>query len=236
MKQRIWELDAFRGICLLGMIYCHLYYDITTLLRLPSINDGGIFDLISKGGFLFIMLSGICATLGKRPVKRGLIVFGCGMICTLVTYAMWKFGFATKDLLIYFGVLHCIGACMLLWPVFRKLPWWVLIPIGLAIVCLKDYMATISTESLAFIPFGVYPYFFASSDYFPLIPAFGYFLIGGGLGQILYKEKKSLIPEPRFFPFNMLCFIGRHSLWFYLGHQPILMGVFYLLSLVVTPA
>ena len=31
MKKRIWELDAFRGLCLLGMVLIHLIYDLTEL-------------------------------------------------------------------------------------------------------------------------------------------------------------------------------------------------------------
>ena len=34
MKQRIWELDAFRGICVLGMVVVHFVYDITELYSL----------------------------------------------------------------------------------------------------------------------------------------------------------------------------------------------------------
>ena len=33
-KQRIWELDALRGLCIIGMVVFHLVYDITVLYRL----------------------------------------------------------------------------------------------------------------------------------------------------------------------------------------------------------
>ena len=31
MKKRIWELDAARGICILGMIVVHAVYDMVEL-------------------------------------------------------------------------------------------------------------------------------------------------------------------------------------------------------------
>jgi uncharacterized membrane protein len=214
------------------MFYCHIVYDLVFLFGLTTVNDGGLFLFTTNyTGILFITLSGICATLGKHPVKRGLVVFGGGMLVSIATYLMYAVGFADKGLLIYFGVLHCIGICMLLWPIFRKLPWWVLIPVGLAVICAKDLVYGTHADTYLLLPFGIFPPYFATSDYFPLIPCLGYFLIGGGLGQLLYKNKKSLLPEPKFFPFNMLCFMGRHSLLIYLIHQPIITGCILIISL-----
>lgn len=82
MKQRIWELDAFRGLCLFFMFYCHIVFDITILFNLTTVNDGGLFLwTVDYTGILFITLSGICATLGKRPIKRGLTVFWRWLTC-----------------------------------------------------------------------------------------------------------------------------------------------------------
>ncbi|MBQ3000698.1 MAG: DUF1624 domain-containing protein [Oscillospiraceae bacterium] len=234
MKQRIWELDAARGICLLFMLYGHIVYDVVYLFALAPLNDGGIFDwAVIHIGPTFIIISGICATLGKHPVKRGLLVFGCGMLVSLVTTGMYLLGFADKGLVIYFGVLHCIGICMLLYPLFGKLPYWVLLPVGLAIVFAQELVQGIHPDTFLLLPFGIYPLSFATSDYFPLIPCLGYFLIGSGLGQLLYKNKKSLLPAPKFFPFSTLGFLGRHSLLIYLVHQPIIAACVYVVSLFV---
>ena len=34
MKKRIWELDAFRGICILGVVFVHFVYDLVELYRI----------------------------------------------------------------------------------------------------------------------------------------------------------------------------------------------------------
>ena len=234
MKQRIWELDAARGICLLFMIYGHIVYDVVYLFALAPLNDGGIFDwAVLHIGPTFIIISGICATLGKHPIKRGLLVLGCGMIVTVVTTGMYLLGFANRSIVIYFGVLHCLSICMLLSPLFRKLPYWVLLPLGLAVIFMKDLVQGITTDSYLLIPFGIYPSGFATSDYFPLIPCLGYFLFGSGLGKLCYKNKTSRIPEPKFFPFNALGFLGRHSLLIYLVHQPVIAACVFIVSLFV---
>ena len=94
MKQRIWELDVARGVCLIFMFYCHFVYDLTVLFQFTTINDGGLFQWTTNyTGILFITISGICATLGKHPIKRGLTVLGGGMIVSLVTYGMYLLGF-----------------------------------------------------------------------------------------------------------------------------------------------
>ena len=59
MKQRIWELDVARGICLLFMIYGHIVYDVVYLFALAPLNDGGIFDwAVIHIGPTFIIISG----------------------------------------------------------------------------------------------------------------------------------------------------------------------------------
>lgn len=218
IKKRIWELDALRGVCILGMLVFHLLYDITQLYGLTAWRlPGWLTAVADMGGGVFILLSGLCVTLGSHPVKRGLTVFACGMVCTLVTWAF------DSGLTIRFGILHCLGLCMLLWPLFQKFPTWVLTLSGVAVLALGWYIHTfeISTELTFLYPFGlVYPGF-SSGDYYPLIPCLGWFLLGTVLGRTLYREKKSLIPGRA--PFLELC--GRHSLIIYLVHQPLFMGL-----------
>ena len=83
------------------------------------------------------------------------------------------------------------------------------------------------------MPLGIYQTGFYSSDYFPLLPNLGYFLIGSGLGKVLYRKKQSLFPLISLFPVPQLCYLGRHSLFAYLLHQPVIAGLVYLLSLFI---
>ena len=234
MKKRIWELDAFRGICLLGMVIVHFVYDLTELYRIVEFRIPDWFVFTQRwGGVLFLLISGISATLGRRSVRRGLIVLAGGAAVTTVTYCMYKYFSFTKDLIIYFGVLQCLGTCMILWWLFKRLPTWVLAILGALMVMFGLYLNTVVLVDFPWLmPLGfVFPGF-ASSDYFPLFPNLGFFLLGAVLGRTLYGKKESLLPEmlQNNFLIRGLCFFGRQSLWIYLLHQPILAGICMLLQ------
>lgn len=224
MKKRIWELDALRGLNLIWMTVIHFIFDITCLFPLIHWSNPLWYQaLVRLCGVLFVLISGICATLGKHSVRRGLTVLGCGMIITAVTVVLAVTGLCDRSIIIYFGVLHCLGCCMLLWPLFQKCPGWVLILTGAALRYLGRYLDTLTVDTFWLVPLGAYPEDFASSDYFPLVLHFGIFLIGAGVGKYLYAAKTTLLPkvrECRMIRFFSFC--GRHSLLIYMVHQPVL--------------
>ena len=233
MKKRIWELDVLRGVCILGMVVVHLIYDLQTFFSLPFLADSRLFDLIKQwGGVLFLLISGICVTLGSHPVRRGLIVFACGLTCSAVTAGMYVLNMADKSIIIYFGVLHCLGVCMLLWPLFKRLPVWALGLLGLGLTVLGLWISgNVVVDFPWLIPLGLVPGDFASSDYFPLLSNLGFFLVGACLGKTLYRKKETLLPRVN--PANpVLAFftrLGKWSLPVYLLHQPIITGLLYLI-------
>ncbi len=233
MKKRIWELDVLRGVCILGMVVVHLIYDLQTFFSLPFLADSRLFDLIKQwGGVLFLLISGICVTLGSHPVRRGLIVFACGLICSAVTAGMYFLNMADKSIIIYFGVLHCLGVCMLLWPLFKRLPVWALGLLGLGLTVLGLWISgNVVVDFPWLIPLGLVPGDFVSSDFFPLLSNLGFFLVGAFLGKTLYRKKETLLPRVN--PANpVLAFftlLGKWSLPVYLLHQPLITGLLYLI-------
>lgn len=236
MKKRIWELDALRGLCILGMVVVHFVYDLVELYGLIKWDYPPLFTFVQQwGGVLFLLISGICVTLGSRCIRRGALVFGCGMVVSAVTFGMYHFGFSGKGIIIYFGVLHCLGACMLLWPVFRKLPHWALALFGAVLVAVGLYLRTLPGVNFPWLmPLGLPWEGFASSDYFPLLPYLGFFLLGSALGKSVYRNKESLLPRVNtnhfLIRFFLLC--GKQSLWIYMLHQPILSGIFFLITMI----
>lgn len=231
MKQRIWELDALRGILIWGVVAVHLLFDLQYFLGIDAVKNPVLQYCLDRCGFLFVILSGVSVTLGRRSVRRGLQIFGCGMLITLVTAGMYLAGMAENEIIIWFGVLHLLGVCMLLWPAFRKLPAWALAAIGLAAAALGVLFRTLSVQTLWLVPLGLIPHTFETVDFFPLFPHLGWFLLGAAAGKLLYQEPRSRFPNAakrqslRFFQF-----CGRHSLWIYLAHQPVLYGIMMLLQ------
>lgn len=228
MSKRIWELDAARGLCIVGMVLVHLVYDIRELYHLADFAYPAFFSFVMHwGSVLFLLISGICVTLGHHPVMRGLVVFGCGMLCSLVTAGMYLLGFQDREIIIWFGILHCLGICMLLWPWLGRLPCWAL---GLlaALLLVVGYGFRSVTVSVPWLfPLGLTTAEFASSDYFPLLPNLGWFLTGALLGRTVYRKGESLLPQAPSgaAPVRALAWCGRQSLLLYLLHQPVLAGI-----------
>ena len=165
MSKRIWELDAARGLCILGMVLVHLVYDIRELYNLADFAYPAIFSFVMHwGSVLFLLISGICVTLGHHPVMRGLVVFGCGMLCSLVTVGMYLLGFQGREIIIWFGILHCLGICMLLWPWLGRLPCWALGLLAALLLAVGYGFRSITVSVPWLFPLGLTTAEFASSD------------------------------------------------------------------------
>ena len=232
-KSRIWELDALRGICILCVIVVHFLFDLSFFGGLDLTLPAWYVFIQEYGGAIFVVLSGVCVTLGSKSVRRGLIVFACGMLITAVTYGMYRLGMSGADVVVKFGVLHLLGVCMLVYPAFKKLPPAALALLGLAIAITGYAIRGVVVPQRWLFPLGLTYEGFTSSDYFPLFPQLGYFLIGAAIGKTAYREKRTFLPGAfqqtpvaRFF-----CWCGRQSLFIYLLHQPIVYGLLELVLL-----
>ena len=235
MKHRIWELDAFRGLCVLGMVAVHLIFDAAVLYRLIPVELPPVFTFVQLwGGVLFLVISGISATLGSRSILRGLTVLGCGATIFIVTLAMYLLGFAGKGMIIWFGVLQCLGVCMILWAVFKKLPTWLLAVLSVGMMAAGLYLRSVILVDfpwLVWLGF-LYPGF-VSADYFPLLPHLGFFLLGAVLGRTIYAKKTSLLPNvnEKNPLIRFLTGCGKLSLPIYMLHQPVIAGIVWLIAI-----
>ncbi len=226
-RERIQELDIFRGFCMLGVIGDHIHYDLTVFLGLSVPLPSIVTWFFTNVGLLFILLSGLCTNLTKRSLRRGIIVLCCGLAISIITLTADQI-IGGSSMGIHFGILHLLGVCMLLSPLLKKLPTAALLVLGILTIVLGAWMQDIRVTSEFLFPLGLRYTGFRSADYWPLFPYLGWFLIGIGIGRLLYREKQPRVPvlqgRCRF-----LAFCGRHSLEIYLIHQPILLAVFYLL-------
>ena len=235
-QQRIWEIDAFRGFLILCVVAAHsLYFGafVLGLFRLPPL----ITFVISYGGALFVLLSGLSSTLGTHSVQRGLVVFTGGMILTVGSYIAVRMKLLEADMIIRYGVLHLLGTAMLLTPLLKRLPTWELGLLGLELVILGYLLdaSPVIVESRLLFPLG-FPYpGFTSGDYFPLAPHLGWYCLGIVLGRTLYREKKTLFPKvnEKSDPIRFFSFCGRNSLYIFILHLPAVGGIMMLLALLL---
>ena len=176
---------------------------------------------------LFVVLSGISCTLSRSNVRRGLKLLAVSFAVSAVTYIF------DPSSTVYFGILQCLAVSILIYgAAFEKAgpvvcsAWGALvIGLGAALPIMKKGLAVRSDWLL---PLGIPGPSFSSFDYFPLIPWLGVFLIGSALGKSIYTSKRSLLPWP--LPGTFVNAAGRHSLLIYIVHQPVIMGVLYVLG------
>lgn len=240
-RQRYWEIDLLRGTAVLMMVLYHLLFDLNFYGILPVQVDTGFWRYFAlTTASLFVLLAGISVTISAaraesksagesawpypRLVRHGLTVLACGLLITLVTYLY------LGDLAILFGILHLIGLSILLSLPFLRFRHLNLL-VGLLCIWAGQLTAGI-TGPLWLLWAGIHPADFASVDYTPLLPWFGVVLIGLWCGRMLYPTGRRgfrlTAGAPRLA--EPILLIGRHSLFVYLIHQPILIGILLLIG------
>ena len=173
-----------------------------------------------------MLISGMVVRFSKNSLRRGAIVFCCGMLVTVVMHFM---GMAVQ-----FGVLHNLGAMMILYSFFirggGKVPKGIWVPIVCAVVFAVMYYINenVFVETKLLMPFGLIYEGFSSADYYPLLPWGMLFAIGVWLGEKheVTRERLPLL-QRKIRP--MYTFMGRNSLVIYLAHQPVLYGICWLI-------
>lgn len=227
-KHRYPELDLLRGLAVLSMIGYHAVFDLAYFVGWNIPLD--IFSLQCWAGgtaTLFLLLVGMCAMIAyeRRPtgifaysLRRSTIIFGGGMVISLVTF------FFAPEAFIKFGILHLIGISALLQPLFARFGRWNGV-IGIFVIILGILMRNLTTVHPFLFPLGITTTSFSSLDYYPLFPWFGVILLGMAAGSWLYvPSRHSLLRwnEAMRFPQSLL-WCGRNALLLYFIHQPVLL-------------
>lgn len=235
--KRVALLDELRGLFILLMVFYHGCYNLVEIFRLdmPFFYSFPMrfLQLLIAGDFIFI--SGCVSRYSRSNLKRGLQIFGCGMVLTIVT------ALVLPDQIILYGVLHSLGFSMVVFALTQKFLDKVHPTLGL-VACTAVFLGTYFVASgligfppvAAPLPAALYstPYLFwlgfpgpdfFSSDYFPVLPWLFFFLAGSYCGVFL---KQGRFPAWVYRPhINWLARVGRHTLLIYMLHQPVLYGV-----------
>lgn len=242
LANRIFELDALRGLAILLMSTFHLVFDLMAYFGYAiNIYSGPWFYVGRISAILFMLVSGMASTLGGKQFRRGIQVLLCALVVTLFSIPVMQQNY------VRFGILHFFGAVMLLKALADKalksrrarlVAALVLVP-----VCwgMGRWAAQTSVNTFWLLPLGfTYPGF-TTFDYYPIFPWGAWFCAGVALGLLAYPTKKSLFTfnpaaRPGTGPQKVLAavlrpfmFLGRHSLPVYLLHQPLILGVLFLL-------
>jgi len=239
--KRFIELDVLRGFAIVGMIFLHILWDLDYFGLVPL--NMRIYQFQGTIPLLFFLLIGICLAVGwaKRDnmsiekqkefqqslILRGLKIFSLGMIFTTITLIFMP------GRPIVFGVLHFIGLSIILSVPFLKLKVHTVlfaVVLILAGIVLGGFVVENPTAihlAIGLHQANVWKY---TIDYFPLIPWFGFVLLGIALGSVLYcgNERRFNVPSfSKYKPVAVVSWLGRHSLAIYVLHQPVIAGALF---------
>lgn len=234
--QRYHWLDVARGVALVAMAIYHFCWNLELFgyLAAGSAGSGGLKLFARCIASSFLILVGISLTLAHadgirwRPFwRRWGNVTAAALVITIATY------FATPGAFIYFGILHHIALASLLGLALLRAPTWSLIVFAVAAFGLAHWVALPAFDTRFLAWTGLYSVPPRSNDFVPLLPWFAAVLIGMVLGRFIRANGSNwgdINPQGVMRPLN---FIGHNSLAFYLLHQPVLIAIVYVFSLVI---
>lgn len=231
---RLLGIDLARGIALLAMAIYHGAWDASHLglTSVDVVNDPGWRLFARAIATSFLMLVGFSLVLAHGHgvrwhafLRRLAIIVVAAAAITVATLLAFPQSY------IFFGILHCIALSSLLALPFLRLPPVVAAAVGIAVVAAPWFIAwpVFDLPGLAFIGLGtLVP---VSNDYVPLFPWFGPVLLGVAIGRLAVDRNLTVWLRTSRTPGlveRVVAWTGRHSLAFYLVHQPVLFGLMFL--------
>ncbi len=245
---RLWEVDTLRGLAVVLMVFYHFTWDLNYFGLFEGNLLVGPWQIFARSiATLFLFVMGVSLTLSynrerrqtdqtflfTRYLRRGLKIFGLGLIITLATYLFIGRGF------VIFGILHLLGVSIILAYPFLHLNRWVTLAAGLLVLGLGFfYVDDLRVSFPWLIWLGVNQGGRYMVDYYPLLPWFGMALLGVFAGYSFYPQgqPRFLLPDlAGVIPVRGLRFLGQHALLIYLVHQPLLIGLLIGLGLAPLP-
>ena len=236
-SRRIEVIDIVRGLALLAMASYHFIWDLemfgyaaqgTAATGWPKLYARGI-----ASSFLFLV--GFSLVLAhqsrfkpKSFGKRLATIVGAAALVSIGTY------FAFPQAFIFYGILHSIAVSSVAALVFLRLPALVTLAIGIGVIALPNYFVSPVFDADWLVWTGLSERIPRSLDFVPFFPWFGPVLIGVAAGDLAkrFGVLKSLadLPKVPAIISRPMSFISRHSLAFYLVHQPILIALIWAFS------
>lgn len=240
--ERYWEIDAIRGIAILGMIFFHT---LAAMVMFHIIEETETFlkfyNCYVFGTAIFVILAGAAMILRHERmhkkgatdrdyyvtlVNRSLLLFGIAMLITVVTWIAYQVFLDTNGCII-FGFLHMLSISMLIAiPLLRFKKWNLLF--GLAIMAVGVFLIPNFTSPEWLFPLGIHSAEFLNytPDYFPLFPWTGVLLLGVGLGNVFYPNGIRGFPL-KYHPGKILQAMaklghGTVTLFIYITHMPVI--------------
>ena len=229
--RRIVAIDVARGVALVAMTVYHFSWDLSFFGYVdPALVNARPWQLFARSiATSFLLLVGVSLVLahGRGVRWRG---FGVRLAqvaagAAAISVATWFFvpgGF------IFFGILHAIALFSMLALPFLRLAWWATAAVALLVWIVGNAVALPLFDATPFWWLGLAETPPRSNDYVPLFPFFAAVLGGVALARLAEERLWFERWRAAAFPPTLerpLAFVGRHSLLYYLLHQPVLFAL-----------
>ncbi len=229
-------IDALRGLSLLAMFAYHLIWDLAFYgLITREIPLSPAFKLFGHAiAASFLTLVGMSLVLAHQNGLRwsaywrrlALLILASAAI-SLVTYILFPSSF------IFFGILHCIALISLLAVPVLNLPVLALWLLALLFLLLPAFAAAPHFDQPLFWWTGLGLDQPESNDWRPLFPWGGFTFLG--LALMRQAQDWDLLSQSAHWRAKtrlsrLLVWSGQHSLMVYLVHQPLFLGLVFLLA------
>jgi uncharacterized membrane protein len=227
---RLDRLDTLRAIAIVWMAAFHFGFDLAYFRFTRQNFYGDPFWTVQRTCILSLFL--FCAGAGqavahaqgqpwRRFWRRWAQVAGCALLVSLGSWLMFQ------DRFIWFGVLHAIAVMLIVARLTAGWGRWLwlagAVPIALDRLVQHPFFDTRATGWI-----GLMTHKPATEDYVPLLPWLGVVWWGVAAGQWVLRHRREWLaaPVPRLL--GPLSVLGRWSLTFYMLHQPVLIGLLWL--------
>ncbi|WP_269929726.1 DUF1624 domain-containing protein [Aminobacter sp. HY435] len=233
--QRVSVIDIARGTALVAMAVYHFAWDLEFFGYVePGMTAYGGWKLFARciaSSFLFLV--GVSLVLAHAKGirwpgywRRLAMVVAAALAISVATWI------AMPNTFIFFGILHQIALASVLGLAFLRLPPVLTLVVAALVIAAPHYLRSefFNQPLLLWVGLSTAPP--RSNDFVPLLPWFGAVLIGIGAARLALKaglfDRLARLQPGRWS--QPLSFFGRHSLAFYLVHQPVLIGLVWTLS------
>lgn len=237
--QRLLILDWARGVAIVAMVLYHATLDLGPFLfDLIAINAAEDQPLVFAarliaGSFLFIV--GVSLVLAHQRsfrlrafLRRLAVLVAAALLVTSATRL------AQPETFVRFGILHAIAAASIIGVLFLRAPIWLLVIAAAAAFLAPVMLSDPAFNRSAWIWLGLSTSEPAMMDYVPILPWLAPTLLGMAFVKTVLWfgwEQQLAKWQPRTIVSRSLIIAGRWSLPIYLVHQPILIGIIYLIAL-----
>ncbi len=241
-RPRLGRIDIARGIALIAMAIYHFGWDLEFFgYMAPTTTAHGGWKLFARciaSSFLFLVGFSLVLAHGneirwKPMAKRLAQIVAAAAAISAVTWYM------SPDSFIFFGILHQIALASVLGLLFLRLPAFATLIVAVFVITAPLFAQADIFNHPALSWVGLSTVTLRSNDYVPLFPWFGAVLAGVAAARIFqhfgWLQLLAGGIKPKFLE-RPLTFIGRHSLAFYLIHQPVLIALVYVFSQLMPPA